>query len=88
MKKITLILLFFSIMGNAQFFESDNTTQEEEPQNGSFSENNDVYDQPDQGEDASGNPGDPVPVNDWMYLLPVIGIGVGAFFLSRKRNLA
>ena len=78
-------------MGNAQFFETDNSSDDqEEPNNGAILQENTDYEQPDQGLDDTGpgNPGGPVPVNDWMYLLPAIGIGIGAYFLSRKRNLA
>ncbi len=84
-----LVILLLSFLGYAQFFESDNAFQDqEEPQNGSFAQEVFDFDQPDQDLDGAGNPGDPVHIDNWVYLLPVIGIGIAAFFLFEKRNLA
>lgn len=88
MKNLILIALFFSCMGNAQFFENDNTQQEEETQDYGFSEDSPVYDEPDQGLDSSGNPGDPVPIDGWTYILPIIGIGLGVYYLRDRRKWA
>lgn len=90
MKKITLIALFFSFIGNAQFFESQQEAPEEEQtQDYGFSQEAPDYDQPDQGVDRPGNPGeDPVPVDGWAWALPFVGIGIGFYFMYRKRNWA
>ena len=88
MKKITLIALFFSFIGNAQFFESQQEAPEEEQtQDYGFAQEAPDYDQPDQGVD-NGNPGDPVPVNGWAWALPFVGIGIGFYFMSRKKKWA
>lgn len=87
MKKITLILLFLFCIGNAQFFEQDNSQTEEETQDHGFATDAPVYDEPDQGVDA-GNPGDPVPIDGWLYLLPVVGITLGYYFLRERRKWA
>lgn len=89
MKKTTLILLFLSCIGNAQFFEEAHTPPEEEQsQDHGFSQDAPVYDEPDQGVDGPGQPGEFVPIDDWLFLLPIIGIGLGAYFLRNKRKWA
>lgn len=88
MKKISLILLFVSFMGSAQFFEPADSPAEEETQEYEFSKAAPGYDQPDQGVDDPGNPADPAPINDWLYLLPLIGIGIGVYFLRDKKKWA
>ena len=90
MKKITLIALFFSFIGNAQFFESQQEAPEEEQtQDYGFAQEAPDYDQPDQGVDGPGNPGeDPVPVDGWAWALPLVGIGIGYYFIYRKRKWA
>lgn len=91
MKKIKLIALFFSFIGNAQFFESQQEAPEEEQtQDYGFAQEAPDYDQPDQGLDNNpGNPGeDPVPIDGWLYLLPVVGITLGYYFLRERRKWA
>lgn len=88
MKKITLILLFLSCIGNAQFFEQDNSQTEEETQDHGFAADAPEYDEPDQGVDSIGNPGGPVPIDGWVYVLSVVGIGLGVYFLRDKRKWA
>jgi len=78
-------------MGNAQFFENNNTPpeEEEETQEYMFSEDAPGAGEPDQGVDAGpGQPGEFVPIDDWLFLLPIIGIGLGVYFLRDKRKWA
>ncbi len=88
MKKITLIALFISFLGYGQFFESENSEQEENNQSGTFQQNQNPSPEPDQGVDDNnpGNPGD-VPIDDWIFLLPISGFALGIFYLTRKRKL-
>lgn len=97
-KQTTVIILSFFLSGMArgQFFEEEQT----QAQNSPFSENDDYFSdtgpdystsptatgsEPDYGEDVGpGNPGDKVPVNDWLFLLPMVGMAVGVYYLRRR----
>jgi hypothetical protein len=98
-KQTTVIILSFFLSGMArgQFFEEEQTQQ---AQNSPFSENDDYFSdtgpdystsptatgsEPDYGEDVGpGNPGGKVPVNDWLFLLPMVGMAVGVYYLRRR----
>ena len=90
MKKITLIALLLSFLGNAQFFEQDhNPPEEEQSQDYGFHQDNSGYDEPDQGVDGPGNPGAGVPIDDAWPILVLGGIGIGFYFLmaaSKKKT--
>lgn len=97
-KQTTVIILSFFLSGMArgQFFEEEQT----QAQNSPFSENDDYFSdtgsdystsptatgsEPDYGEDSGpGNPGGKVPVNDWLFLLPMVGMAVGVYYLRRR----
>lgn len=97
-KQTTVIILSFFLSGMArgQFFEEEQT----QAQNSPFSENDDYFSdtgpdystsptatgsEPDYGEDLGpGNPGGKVPVNDWLFLLPMVGMAVGVYYLRRR----
>lgn|SRR5690554_3513441 len=97
-KQTTVIILSFFLSGMArgQFFEEEQT----QAQNSPFSENDDYFSdtgpdystsptatgsEPDYGEDVGpGNPGGKVPVNDWLFLLPMVGMAVGVYYLRRR----
>lgn len=87
MKKIKLsigmALLSFSML-SAQFFE--NYQQTEEPQSSGFFENQSNTPPTDYGTDA-GNIGDPAaPIDDYLFLLPLLGIAIGGYYLRRKQE--
>lgn len=91
MKKIVLMILLIGNLVFAQnFFQSehieDNT---EQPQTGYFSQEHipNEYD-PEQGNDGPGNPGPPVPINNWQFLLTLAGVGVGVWFLRKRYKTA
>lgn len=84
--------LLISGMANAQFFES------QQDENTPFQSNNDYFsdttsgsytpDTPQIVENAGpGNPADPVPIDDWVFLLSMTGIVVGGYFLKEKSKL-
>lgn len=97
-KQTTVIILSFFLSGMArgQFFEEEQT----QAQNSPFSENDGYFSdtgpdystsptatgsEPDYGEDVGpGNPGSKVPVNDWLFLLPMVGMAVGVYYLRRR----
>jgi len=97
-KQTTVIILSFFLSGMArgQFFEEEQT----QAQNSPFSENDGYFSdtgpdystsptatgsEPDYGEDLGpGNPGGKVPVNDWLFLLPMVGMAVGVYYLRRR----
>lgn len=88
MKKLAILTLFISTISFGQFFQQD------EPANqGSNQENSlqpyDSYEYTQGTEDTEPNPGDvdpQVPLDNWLFLLPLAGIAVGAYFLSRKQK--
>ncbi|MGB6092756.1 MAG: hypothetical protein WBF83_03250 [Moheibacter sp.] len=91
-----IILLLISGPAYGQFFE------DQQEQDAPFSDNSSYfdgsgpnYDQPDYGTDdgpeygtdaGPGNPGSHVPIDDWLFLLPLAGAAVGAYFLRRRRR--
>lgn len=92
MKKIKLsigmALLSFSML-SAQFFE--NYQQAEEPQSSGFFENNNPnpeYGGDDWGDnDFPSNPGgEAAPIDDYLFLLPLLGIAIGGYYLRRKQE--
>jgi hypothetical protein len=86
MKKIVfLTLLLFSTYSYSQFFEQP--SEEQEQTNQSFEPySNDEYTDPDQGVDMGGNPGEPIPINDWLFLLPLAALAIGSHRLLRNKK--
>ncbi|MFA7448706.1 MAG: hypothetical protein WCY77_09740 [Weeksellaceae bacterium] len=88
MKKISLILLLLSVCSTAQFFEQDYAEEPETNSNQFFQENHQAPD-PEYGTDNSGpfpgNPADPAPIDDWAFLLPLVGIAVGVYFIRKRK---
>lgn len=88
MKKIAFLSIFITTLSFGQFFESSEQPQEETNTN-VFSQQNQSP-QPEMGLDANPdeNPGgdDPVPIDDWMFLLPLIGAAVGYYYLRKHKN--
>src|SRR5690606_17860116 len=94
MKKIAIVLMFWPLLGLGQFF--DNVDDQDPSDSGtSFfsgenSGNDDVYENPnyvdpDMGVDMGGsNPGEPsVPIDNFWWILPVIGIAFGTYRLLK-----
>lgn len=84
MKKLIILSLFISGFGFGQFFESSESESENQFFESSTPTNPNP---PEQGEDGPGIPGEPVPLDDWLFLLPLAGIAVGVYYL-RKRKLS
>lgn len=79
---IAMFLLGFH-MANAQFFESENY-QEQNNQSPDFFGNDPI---PEYETDAGpGNPADPAPIDDYLFLLPLLGIAIGGHYLLRKQE--
>lgn len=76
---LTILLLSFNF-GQAQNFFSDGQSEQAEEQ-GFFQRD----EAPAQGENTSnpGNPGKKLPIDDWIFLLPLLGIAVGGYYLMR-----
>lgn len=89
MKGITILMLLVFGISQAQFFQSD---YEEGQESGGFFSSQ--YESSDQGifanyeEDVDpGNPGEnPVPLDDWLFLLPLAGVGIGVYYLIRTKK--
>lgn len=78
---LTILLLSFNF-GQAQNFFSDGQNEQTE-ERGFFERDS----SPDQGEESfPSNPGadpDPAPIDDWIFLLPLLGIAMGVYYLMR-----
>lgn len=93
MKKIAFLSILITTLSFGQFFDAEEHHQEE-TNNNVFSQQNQAP-QPEMGLDANPdeNPGDvdpDVPIDDWMFLLPLIGAAVGYYYLriNKKANSA
>jgi len=75
---LTILLLNFNF-GQAQNFFSDGQSEQAEEQ-GFFQRD----EAPAQGENPS-NPGSnpKAPIDDWIFLLPLLGIAMGVYYLMR-----
>lgn len=93
MKKRMLILLILLGFGltKAQFFEEDTEYTQENKSSGFFEQSSPFEHH---GEDSWGDdsgfptgPGnDPVPIDDYIFLLPLLGIAVGGYYLIRTKK--
>ena len=88
---LTILLLSFNF-AQAQNFFSDGQSERAEEQG--FFERDEA---PAQGEEdvpgnpgpypgADPNPGSSAPIDDWIFLLPLLGIAVGGYYLMRNRK--
>lgn len=90
--------MVFSVTAYGQFFEEEQQQGQDEPfsdNSGYFDGSGPNYNQPEYGADGEtengtdggpGNPGHGVPIDDWLFLLPLAGAAVGAYFLRRRRQ--
>lgn len=99
---VIILSFFLSGMARGQFFEEEQTQAQNSPfseNDGYFSDTGPDYSTsptatgsepdygPEYGTDAGpGNPGTHVPIDDWLFLLPLAGAAVGAYFLRRRRQ--
>lgn len=93
-----IILLLISGSAYGQFFEDQQEQDAPFSDNsGYFSGSGPNYEQPGDGnndnpeygeDDGPGNPGHRVPIDDWLFLLPIAGVAVGAYFLRRRKQKA
>lgn len=81
-----LFLLIFSF-SQAQFFENPSDDNE------SFETSPTEYNEtPDQGTDARGDddfptgPGEPIPINQWIFLLPLAGLAIGSYQIFKNKT--
>ncbi len=87
MKRITFIIIFLFGFTNAQFFESQSENHQENIDYFDNSEANSSEHITSDRTDPTGPGDDPVPIDNWLFLLPLAGIAVGAYFLSRKQKV-
>lgn len=74
---ILIILLFSFNFGQAQNFFSDGQSEQAEEQ-GFFQR-----DEAPAQENNPSNPGGSAPIDDWIFLLPLLGIAMGVYYLMR-----
>ena len=85
MKNITVITLLLSALSFGQFFDQEAETNQTQ----FFDEQQTTAPaDPDYGTDGPGNPGPPVPIDDWAFLLPLAGLAVGIYYIRRKKAMA
>lgn len=86
------MILTGSLCFGQNFFENENSEEPTENNQGSmFAEHTQPPANPDIGLDAQGQPnpgGDDVPIDDWAFLLPLAGILIGFYYLSKKKEIA
>lgn len=80
MKKIIVCFVLWGSMLNAQFFD----TESEEYFENQTSFNSTIIEEPDQGVDNGGNPTFPIPINQWLLILPIISLIIGVHYLKRS----
>lgn len=87
MKKLAVLVFFIgSVTFGQNFFEHEDSESEESTTQNSAFQSQPEYEEPDQGVDSIGNPGDEVPIDKWIFLLPLAGIALGFYFLEKKRS--
>lgn len=87
MRRLFYIFLLASSFSFAQFFNQDKDEPNEgEKQEESTFDQKQPDDQPDQGEEDPGNPGS-LPINQWLFLLPIAGAVIGGRYAYRKKKM-
>lgn len=81
MKKILVLVFLISSFSFGQFFES-NEEVDVNASSGYFSQSIDTSEDDDQPSPG----GDDVPLDDWIFLLPLIGIVIGIYYHLKRRE--
>lgn len=86
MRYLGIILIVFNLQfGFGQFFES---SEESEDVEYTFSQTNgELISDPDQGVESGGTPGEPIPINQHLLLLPLFALGVGIYYFHRRNQI-
>ena len=89
---ILVMMLFLSGSAYAQFFEpgqDDEGTGNHEffdDSGPNYNKTGQGGDNPEYDEDGIGNPGGKVPIDGWIFLLPLAGAAVGYYYLRRREE--
>ncbi len=87
MKKLAVLVFFIgSVTFGQNFFEHEDSESEESTTQNSAFQTQTQYDEPDQGVDSIGNPGDEVPIDQWLLILPLAGVALSFYFLKKKKS--
>jgi len=78
---LTILLLSFNF-AQAQNFFSDGQSEKAE-ERGFFERESGSQEE---AFPTLGNPGYSAPIDDWLFLLPLLGIAVGGYYLMRNRK--
>lgn len=84
MRKYLIISLFVPVIGFGQFFESGE--QNEEATSNSFGQSNNLEANGDIDPNPGGDDPDPAPIDDYLFLLPLLGMMVGSYYLLKNRS--
>lgn len=91
---LIVFLLAVNLSYGQQFFEQYQGLDEYQGyQNDYFAEDSarfsyepDYGENMDYGNDGIGNPGDKVPVDDYIFLLPILAIFIGSYYLIKAKK--
>ena len=77
----------YNTESSSQFFEEDGNELHRNTENFSFFKFSGDSDEPDIGEDVgASNPSDPVPIDNWIFLLTLTAVVTGFYFLKNKEE--
>lgn len=86
MKKLGLLSIFLSTILSGQFFENEGYYESENASHSNYF----TEPQQDTYEGRDPHPGDvdlDVPIDDWLLLLTIGGLTVGAYYLNKKQQM-
>ncbi|MGB6084278.1 hypothetical protein [Moheibacter sp.] len=87
---LSTVFLLATVLCLAQAFSQFETTEEPSQNIEFFAQHHYEADQATYALGGPGGPGDPpLPIDDWLALLPLCGALIGVYFIQkRKKNLA
>lgn len=86
MKKLGLLSIFLSTILSGQFFENEEYYESENASHSNYftEPQQETYGDPDP---FPGDEDPAVPIDDWLLLLTIGGLTVGAYYLNKKQQM-
>lgn len=86
---IAVSLFVYGEIYSQFIFQNNEQTEDVQNQNNqSHFNDNSIQHPPDQSVDECWDCDDYVPIDDWLFLLPLAGMAIGFYFLRKRRKLA